>query len=174
MAKSNSLKVKTTTKDPENPVAISDELKTNWNKYLDWLDKKGMKGKPELDKGGVGNKLFKQYLSETADAKLSEKDIPVIRQAYKEMRDQGIKDQKEGKIAFGTGVTAENFMSHIVANEKTSNPNYVGQHLTQTRFPGMKAQLKNFKGDVIKEVSAAQRPSSVEEVNKLSFKNMKQ
>ena len=40
---------------------VSDDVKSDWNNFLTWLDKKGLKGKPELDKDNKGNELFKQY-----------------------------------------------------------------------------------------------------------------
>jgi hypothetical protein len=43
-------------------IKITDQHKQDWNKYLGWLKDKGMQGKPELDKGGLGEKLFQEYL----------------------------------------------------------------------------------------------------------------
>ena len=140
----NSLKVKTTTKEvetkePEKKVeeaepVIDDKIKSSWNNYLTWLDKKGMKGKPELDKGDLGNKLFRQYIKENPDSGLSEKVIPSIRKAYIELRNDRIKEIQAGKAK--TSVKVEDFMKHIIENEKSEKPDYVGQHLTQTMFPG--------------------------------------
>jgi hypothetical protein len=126
-----------TTPDDENAEGVSDKIKEDWNMYLSWLDKKGMKGKPELDKGDVGNKLFKQYLKETPNTSLSEKVIPSIRKAYVDLRNDRLKEIQSGGATTST-VNPENFMNHILLNEKSNDPNYVGQHLTQTMFPGGK------------------------------------
>lgn len=137
----NSLTIKSTTKEPEKkeepkePV-IDDKVKQDWNNYLDWLDKKGMRGKPELDKGGVGNNLFKQYIKENPSTSLTDKHIPGIRKAYLDLRNDRLKEIESGKGTYKGDVST--FMKHIVDNEKSADPNYVGQHLTQTRFPGAK------------------------------------
>lgn len=160
-------------KDNETEEPIPVQLKEDWNAYLNWLDKKGMKGKPELDKGGLGNKLFEQYLKENPNTTLSVEQIPNIRKAYLQMREQGLKDYKEGKMSFSSGTTPENYMKHIVLNEQTENPNYVGQHLTQTPFPGQKFSIKDKKtGQVIKEVSTSQRPSSMEATTKMALEKL--
>jgi hypothetical protein len=152
----NSLKVKVTTKEPEKkekdtePV-IDEKIKGEWNNYLNWLEKKGKRGKEELDKGDVGNVLFRQYIKENPSTSLSEKIIPDIRKGYMDLRDSAIKDIKEGKISYKQG-PPETFMSHILKNEKSANPNYVGQHLTQTFFPGAKIEkIENGKkvGEIV-------------------------
>jgi hypothetical protein len=95
-----------------------------------------MKGKPELDKGGVGNNLFKQYLKETPETSLSEKVIPSIRKAYVDLRNDRLKEIQGGEGSYEG--SPESFMKHIVLNEQSGDPNYVGQHLTQTMFPRAK------------------------------------
>lgn len=125
------------TKDNEETEPVSDNIKSDWNKYLTWLDNKGMKGKKELDKGGLGNNLFKQYLKENPNTSLSEKIIPSIRKAYLDLRNDRLKEIQSGGATTST-VNPENFMNHILLNEKSNDPNYVGQHLTQTLFPGAK------------------------------------
>lgn len=119
---------------------VSDDVKSDWNNFLTWLDKKGLKGKPELDKDNKGNELFKQYLKENPNTSLTEKIIPSIRKAYLDLRDDRIKEIKAGKANFSGN--PEDFMKHIVLNEQTKDPNYVGQHLTQTMFPGAKLYSK--------------------------------
>lgn len=133
-----------TTPGDENGEMVSDKVKQDWNMYLSWLDKKGMKGKPELDKGDVGNNLFKQYLKENPETSLSEKVIPSIRKAYVDLRNDRLKEIQSGGATTST-VNPENFMNHILLNEKSDKPNYVGQHLTQTMFPGAKMKT----GEVI-------------------------
>ena len=130
-------------KDNEETESISDNVKSDWNNYLTWLDKKGMRGKPELDKGGLGNNLFKEYLKENPNTSLSEKIIPSIRKAYLDLRNDRLKEIQSGKGTYAG--TPESFMKHIVLNEQSKDPNYVGQHLTQTMFPG--AKLTTQKGE---------------------------
>lgn len=135
-----------TTPDDESGETVSDKVKMDWNDYLTWLDKKGMRGKPELDKGGVGNNLFKQYIKENPETSLSEKVIPSIRKAYVDLRNDRLKEIQSGKGSYKG--SPESFMKHIVLNEQSGDPNYVGQHLTQTMFPG--AKLTSPTGEVKK------------------------
>jgi hypothetical protein len=115
---------------------IPDQVKLDWNDFLGYLDKKGVRGKPELDKGDLGNKYFQQYLKENPNTSLSEAIIPQIRKAYMNLRNENLENIKTGKISYQGA--PETFMNNIVLNEKSANPNYVGQHLTQTVFPGYK------------------------------------
>ena len=150
------------TASDDETAELSPETKANWNKYLSWLDQKKMKGKPELDKGGLGNQLFNQYLKENPESGLNTSVIPKIRKAYLDMRNQGLEDIKSGKIGLEKGSTPDNFMKHILLNEQSGDPNYVGQHLTQTMFPGAVMKLEDKSGKVIAEKSAAIRGKGLE------------
>lgn len=121
-------------------------IKKDWNSFLSWMESKGVKGKDTLDKGGLGNQYFKEYIKLNPETSLNESVIPIIRGEYKKLRDDNVADILAGKGEFNlpgigklTGEPAkkyiDRFMGHILANEKSENPNYVGQHLTQTYFP---------------------------------------
>lgn len=133
--------------DSEKTTPDVNKIKSDWNKFLSWMQSKGVQGKSDLDKGELGNKYFKEYIKANPQTSLNESVIPIIRQEYTKLRDEKIADILAGKAGFnieGIGqVTGEKarpyldrFMSHILSNEKSTNPNYVGQHLTQTLFPG--------------------------------------
>ena len=150
VSNSNSLKVKKSTEgEGENPVEPDmQKIKADWNKYLDYLEEKGVKGSPELDKGGLGNKYFQEYIKANPETSLSASVIPKIREAYKELRNVNIEQIKKGKSVYknektgkeytGESVDFSDFMPHIVKNEQTKDPNYVGQHLTKTPFPSIR------------------------------------
>jgi len=142
---------------PETPDVY--KIKNDWNDFLSWMDSKKMKGKPELDKGDLGNQYFRQYIKEHPQTSLSEKVIPIIRQEYIKLRDTNLQNIYEGKAQMQTPIGnvsgeaakkyADNFMGFILLNEKSENPNYVGQRLTMTPFPG--AKIKSEEGEVIEE-----------------------
>lgn len=131
--------------EKEEPILI-DKHKEDWNKYLKWLESKKMRGIPDLDKGGLGNQLFNQYLKENPSTSLTADIIPGIRKEYMKLRESGIDDIAKGKAYFmgktGRDADTTNFMRHIVLNEQSKDPNYVGQHLTQTYFPDIKIDDK--------------------------------
>jgi hypothetical protein len=136
-------------KEGEEPV-VTESMKMDWNKFLSWLDTKKLRGLPELDKNNKGNVLFEQFLKENPDTSLSAKSIPSIRKAYMDLRDDRMKEIQSGKANFSG--KPEEFMKHIVLNEQTQNPNYVGQHLTQTYFPGAKYNVEQ-DGKVVESKS---------------------
>lgn len=155
----NSLKIKKPI-SAEKPAtadksADTDELTPKqmlgWNKFLSSLEKKGLKGKPELDKNNLGNRLFKEWLKENPDEGLSEQDIPKVRKTYSNQRTMRLKEIKEGKGGFDKGANEENFMRFIVENEKAKDPNYVGMRLTQTPFPGSVFNIKDEKGNIVEQ-----------------------
>jgi hypothetical protein len=131
----------------EEPKIDMNKVKQDWNAYLDYLEEKGVKGLPALDKDNLGNKYFKEYLRKNPNTSLNENIIPKIREAYKTLRDSQIADMQAGKATYqgksGKDVDYSGFMKHIVDNELTENPNYIGQHLTQTKFPGGAIVEKN-------------------------------
>lgn len=144
----NALKVKKKTKEKVDKPVESDmqKIKGDWNKYLEYLEAKGVKGSPELDKGGLGNKYFTEYIKSNPDTSLSPAVIPKIREAYIELRNVTMDLIKNGKGAFkdskgnvqkGPNTDFTDYMKSIVENEQTKDPNYVGQKLTQTRFPAI-------------------------------------
>ena len=164
-------------KEPEPKDGVTDADKQNWNNYLTWLGKKGMQGKDELDKGGLGNKLFAQYIKEVPNSGLSIDILPKIRAAYGQLRNEGIAsikagkngfDMGGGKVVMGANATDEiltHYMSHIPANEKSTDPNYVGKHLTQTFFPGGTVTKTDPSGKVIEK--ATQTFATPDTINKL-------
>ena len=148
VSNSNSLKVKKTAEEGEPTTAEPDlqKIKGDWNKYLEYLEEKGVKGSPDLDKGGIGNKYFTEYIKANPGTSLSPAVIPKIREAYTELRNITMEQIKNGKASFkdskgnvqsGPNTDFTDYMKNVVENEKTKDPNYVGQNLTKTRFPAI-------------------------------------
>ena len=123
------------------------KIKSDWNKFLTWMQSKNVRGNADLDKNNLGNIYFKQYIKENPETSLNEGIIPIIRQEYIKDREKKAQDILNGKSSFkveGVGEVSgekakpyiDRFMSGILKNEKSANPNYVGQFLTQTPFVG--------------------------------------
>lgn len=161
--------VKMVEEDPEEPKLDMNKIKQDWNAYLDYLDTKKIRGSADLDKGDLGNKYFREYLKANPNTSLNESIIPKIREAYLDLRNSQVADIQSGKISFGgkSGKDADvsGFMRNIVENEKTKNPNYIGQHLTQTRFPGGVIKDKN-TGKVIQKTEILTPGKSTEMISK--------
>ena len=124
--------VKMVEDDIEEPPVDMEKLKQDWNAYLDYLDTKKISNRADLDKNDLGNKYFREYLKANPNTSLNENVIPKIREAYLDLRNSQVADIQSGKIAFlgksGKDADVSAFMRHIVENEKTKTPNYVGQH----------------------------------------------
>jgi len=134
-------KVEVSEDDSENGIN-PETLKKDWNAFLRYAEEKKFRGKPELDTNDMGNKLFREYIKKTPGTSLNEKVIPQIRKMYLDYRNQNLADIKAGKQAFAEGTNEDNYMKHIILNEQSKNPNYVGQHLTMTYFPEAKIVTK--------------------------------
>jgi len=146
----------------ETPSMATDKNKKDWNDFLIWLDEKKVRGKKDLDTNDLGNKYFDEYISTHKDTSLSKDVIPAIRNAYIDLRNTGVQQIKEGKATFlgkkGDEADTNSFMKHIIMNEQTSNPNYVGQHLTQTFFPDV--TTKEFLNNKLINTNIIKRMSS--------------
>lgn len=49
--------------DPTTPI-INNQVRQEWNTYIDWLRNKGMAGHPDLDKNGLGYEMLEQFRRE--------------------------------------------------------------------------------------------------------------
>jgi len=55
------------------PQSLTPQQRKEWNAYVDWIDKKGYKGSPLLDKKdtGLANNLFNQFKKENPNTTIS-------------------------------------------------------------------------------------------------------
>ncbi len=113
---------------------VDDAVRSAWNLFLDWLAEKGLQGKEELDKGGLGYKLFDEYCK-THETILSRETLQQVREEFLKLRAKMIADVRAGKAAFAEGATEENFLRPVILNEGTGNPLYPGKNFTKFRFP---------------------------------------
>ena len=129
---------------------VDNKLREDWNMFLDYLDKKGIRGNPTLDAGGLGYKLYDQYVKETPNTTLSRATLPIIRGEMTKYRQWVLDEAKAGRARLPEGLKEEDFMKHILANESTADPLYPGSQLTATKFPS--GFLKTFLNDkLVKE-----------------------
>lgn len=119
----------------EGEPKTGDKIKKDWNLYLQYIDKMGYKGKDDLDKGGLGYKLFDEYVANNPSTSLNRDILPIIRKELLNYRTQVLESTKKGKGLLMKGVDEKNFMAHVVENEKTKIPDYPGKNLTITKFP---------------------------------------
>ena len=136
--------------DPKVAPKVDNKLRKDWNDFLDYLDKKGQRGKEELDYDDMGNKLLDEYLATNKNTSITKDKVPVIRKELLNYRNWVLGQAKEGKTMLEDGVTEENFMKHIVENEASEKPDYVGSRFTKTKFPD--AYMQTFmNGQLVKK-----------------------
>jgi hypothetical protein len=136
MAKSISLLAM---KDGDPPV--NDKLRQEWNKYIDYLEKeKKLRGSPELDKNGLGMKLFDEYVKLHPESGLSRESIPVVRSEMKAHKEMILSQLKQGRGIYDTPNVP--LMGFVDENEKSKDPNYIGQYFTKFKFPDSVTTLR--------------------------------
>jgi len=122
--------------------------KNEWNKFGQWMDSKKMRGKPDLDKGDLGNKLFKQWQAETGSP-LTLEYVPTLRQhiikSIGEQKDRILKSTGNTRVALpGSGKlvwgeearpVVDKIGYKMLENEKSANPNYIGSLFSTWNFP---------------------------------------
>lgn len=122
-----------------SPTVVDNKLRSDWNDFTEYLEKKGYKGNPELDKWGLGYKLLDEYVKITPNTSLSREKLPLIRNEMVNYRkwvlDESKKPLGQGKASLSKGVDDTNFMRHVIENEKTADPIYPGSRFTSTKFP---------------------------------------
>lgn len=123
---------------------LTTEEKVQWNKFLDYLDKKKIRGKEELGRGGAGEGEFQKFKKQNPSITLEISDIPRVRKSYLNWRDEAINEIKSGrgmyeaaksKEKMGANVDFSDFMLPYIENEKTANPNLIGKNITSMYFP---------------------------------------
>lgn len=113
---------------------INDQIRRDWNEYLKWLDGKGMKGKPELDKNNLGYKLFDEYVS-THNTSLSREVLPIIVKTMEDYREYVLDQHRKGLVKIEGITTEDQFMRRVMLNKQSKDPIAPGDDLTFTSFP---------------------------------------
>jgi hypothetical protein len=116
--------------DPVDDKPIDNNIRLEWNKYLDWLDKKGVKGHPELDKNDMGGKMIDAYRKENPSSPISREIIPSIQKEFGRYRDWSLGQVKNGKASLAEGVTPETYMKDLSIVDGIA-----GQRTTSFKFP---------------------------------------
>lgn len=123
----------TPTPTPE-PI-VDNNLRKAWNDYTMWLSKQGMRGKPELDKGGLGFLMIDKYRKEHPETPISKEVIPVIQKEFGNYRQYAIDQIKKGKASFAPNTNEQNFMKDLsivdgIPGQRTTSFSFPESYLT--------------------------------------------
>ncbi|HEY0980377.1 MAG TPA: hypothetical protein VGE18_03140 [Candidatus Paceibacterota bacterium] len=117
-------------KTTETKKVVTDQLREDWNDYVDWLEEKGLKGAATLDEGDLGLKMIEEYRAEHPETTVSNETVGQIQEEFAKYRTWALDQIKQGKAAFAPGVTEETFMKNL-----SDSDGYAGQLTTKKKFP---------------------------------------
>lgn len=110
--------------------AITNQVRSDWNKYIDYLRSKGIAGSPDLDRNGLGNQVLQQYIKDNPGTSLSLDIVKPLQSEFIKLRQWGLDRVKAGKAAFANGVNESNFMAGLSPDDA-----YAGSRTTSYKFP---------------------------------------
>jgi hypothetical protein len=115
-----------TTKTKLTPAA-----KQDWNKFIDYLDAKGMRGNPALDDRNtdLGRKMLGQYKAANPKSGITYEMIPQVQQELQDYRAEALKKIQAGGASAG-GVQPDQFMPGL-----SQVDGWLGQKTSNWQFP---------------------------------------
>lgn len=118
--------------DPGDPTAppVDNKTRQDWNDYVDWLDKKGLKGHPSLDHNEKGFQMIDQYRKENPGTTVSREMVTPIQQEFSKYRDYALGQIQKGGGAFAPGTNKDNFLRAL-----STVDGIPGQRTTSYKFP---------------------------------------
>lgn len=125
--------------------AINNNVRQAWNQYVDFLDKKGLKGNPSLDKDDLGGKMIDEYKKSNPDSIISRDIIVPIQKEFQNYRKFRMDEIKQGKLSFAEGVDENNFMKALSIVDGIA-----GQRTTSFKFPEDYMEYYNDKDELVK------------------------
>jgi hypothetical protein len=143
--------------DNENPTSsVNPAVMQQWNGYVDWLESKGMKGSPELDKGDTGLKMMESYKKENPSFKLTKDDVGVIQQKLQEYRDFSLGNIKQNKLKLSYGGREVFYKDLNPQEQKDVDENYMGKikKTSIDKFPGQFTTSTKFSSEFMSRVNS--------------------
>lgn len=130
--------------DGKKEIVIDNKIREGWNSYVDWLEAKGLKGNPSLDKDDFGGQMIDKYKLENPDSPISREMIIPIQKDFIVYRDFVLEEVKNKKARLADGVTPETFMKDLSVVDGIA-----GQKTTKFKFPFK--YLETYMGDKLEK-----------------------
>lgn len=123
---------------PPTAKPVTNKLRSDWNLYVNYLEKKGMKGHPDLDKNNLGNTMLAEYIKKNPSTSLTLDSVLPIQKEFSNYRKWSLDQIKQGKGAFALGANEDNYLRDLSITDSIP-----GQRTTSYRFPS--EYLKTFE-----------------------------
>jgi hypothetical protein len=114
----------------KNIPPITNQNRADWNQYVDYLDKKGLKGSSFLDKGDNAIKAINDYRKVNPNTTITPELITPIQNDFSNYRDYALNQVSNGKAQLAPGVNKDNFLSALSIVDGIP-----GQRTTSYKFP---------------------------------------
>ncbi len=122
----------------EDEKKVTNQQRQDFNNFVGWLDKRGMKGHPSLDKNNLGNNLLKTYIKENPNTSLTPDLVIPIQKDFANYRQWALNNIHSGKGEFAPGTDEHNFMKELSIVD-----GLLGQYTSRHVFP--KDYMKTFE-----------------------------
>lgn len=138
--------------------AKAQRLKEDWNAYVSWLDKKGMKGNPALDKGAgynnTGVQYLKMYIKENPKTSLTPESITEVQENFKNYRDYAINEIKNKRATYDGDISKIDTPESDFMKDLSIVDGIPGHRTTNWKFPEtfLKTIYQSPTGAIEKEV----------------------
>lgn len=113
------------------PPGLTPVQRNQWNQFIDYLDKQGVKGSPLLDQRdkNLGQYYFQKFAATNPGITINYNDVPRVQQELQDYRNNLINQWKAGKIQGDDIKTADDIMPGLSATDgwlgsKTSSYKY--------------------------------------------------
>lgn len=118
--------------DPAPAKALDPSIRPEWNNFIDFVDKKGMRGNPQLDDKdkGLGKQLMAEYLKLNPQSKLSYDLVPAIQQDMQNVRNIGLKNIHDNNLKVPGVAKDDDYMANISAVD-----GWLGSKTSDHKFP---------------------------------------
>ena len=131
-------------KENKNEPTADNKVREAWNTYVDFLDKKGLKGSASLDKDDFGGKMIDEFKKLNPETPISRDIIVPIQKEFQNYRKFRLDQIKKGELKFNDGVDENNFMRALSVVDGIP-----GQRTTSFKFPDDYMKLYNEKDELL-------------------------
>ena len=124
---------------------VTNQQRGDWNKYVQFLKKRGISGDVKLDKNNLGKNMLAQYIKDNPSTSLTTDIVSPIQHDFANYRQWAINNIKQGKGEFAKGTDENNFMKELSIVD-----NYPGSMTSKHEFP--KEYMQTFDDGKLKNV----------------------